>query len=482
MRTVIVFFLSLNLFLTPAFARLETPDQENYSGIFTPDSPVTFHEIRYLYPDHIIQRHIAELSQYLKNHYLGTPGEAPTQKNLEFFESLKSTPFIEEMEMRDPQGNSIDMNIRVRISRYQQHAIIHYELPHSNTIYVEVPPQLLNDVDMSFMDQHLMEEYGQAKPKKVVVFSDHLPSFENFLETYKKLTLDQVDRLMKSLIMSLDYNRQLTHVTEKMIQEMIQKKVFFDSIVESSTQTMDVELAAGLIQMRDKAIDYVESETHKIWNELKKTNPETPYSKAQELLLKKNKNSNFVLPDDSLARIEITTIEDEYVIRILLHGSEKVFLWLSSEMVQKNSKHFQLFLARQHMTAGTDRTDGLMGRDVVLLYFDKPPTSTENQKTLKVEERSKPTTISGKISAKSKSIFKAPQLKDQGFALFCGINQAGIMSAVNLARMAYDPTFQFNAATVAVIFVFGWGIGSVPSTYNNWVYPKVSKMEPPWKT
>ncbi|HPI39458.1 MAG TPA: hypothetical protein PLJ21_01555 [Pseudobdellovibrionaceae bacterium] len=487
MKTKLFAFFFIFLFqISTTYAKFSTEPIQQNGPVYFEDTPISLQEIRYLYPDLVIQRHIQELSAYLRTHRFGKSGTR-TDEQKRNFDLLKTTSYKEEITMRGENGANLDLKIRILVTRYDQHILVHYELPRSNTIYVEIPPELLNYVDMDFLETHLMVENEGGRPKRLVSFSDVLLSYENFPESYRKLSIEKIDRMMKTAVMSLSYNRQLQNITESMIQDMFVKKLAFDSAVAAATNDVEPEMVQVLAHLRDKSIDFLREKVILIWTELKSKNPDVTIELAEKELLRQNKINNFVLPDDSLARVEITNIQDEYVIRILLHGSERVFLWMSSELARGKSTHFSQYMARQFREAGTDRTDGVRGRDVAILYYDKLQQSeNSNQQSevsqIRVEDHPRPANYSfAGIKANFKSIVKAPELKDQGFAIFCGVTQAGIMSAVNLIKMAIEPSYQFNWLTVGVIYVFGWGIGSIPSTYNNWVYRKASNIEPKWK-
>lgn len=206
----------------------------------------------------------------------------------------------------------------------------------------------------------------------------------------------------------------------------------------------------------------------------------TQFDKARremgEAEFKKSVDSNLQKFKSEMGSVRLTLIDGEVVERVRPAQSEKVFVIVDKNKVDKVSSHLlQMYIPRQHIDGGSSRIDGQRGRDVVLVWSD-------GHKEVSVEEKPRPPRMSLQWWKEyAQATYKAPTKKDVYFGLFSASVQVAFAAGVSQAKVALDPSAGFLTAPLLMNAIFGSVIGTYSATYVNWVYRGGTKADSPTK-
>ena len=126
-----------------------------------------------------------------------------------------------------------------------------------------------------------------------------------------------------------------------------------------------------------------------------------------------------------VGKAEVNTIDGQRFIRVVHSSTELSLLYIGAAAVSKESKHLRQFVARQLFDAGKDRTDGIFGRNVVILW-------QKYNRTTHGEFRAKPSPKRFEWWRQYwYATFKAPTLKSVPFAAFMAVVQ-GVLALLVL--------------------------------------------------
>lgn len=186
-------------------------------------------------------------------------------------------------------------------------------------------------------------------------------------------------------------------------------------------------------------------------------------------------------------KAELNIIDDQPFVRVTHNRTEISFLIIEENTIVLDSPHFRQYLARQHIDAGSSRSDGQHGRDVVIISRSqrlKEVTNSQNPiiagKNLddeaiffeqeRYQKIDRPSPFSTRWwESYAQATYKPPSLATAKFGIFCGIAQGLLGLCVAGMKKLVDPALAMQLAPAYLSAVWGSVIGFYVSTYKNWI-------------
>lgn len=167
---------------------------------------------------------------------------------------------------------------------------------------------------------------------------------------------------------------------------------------------------------------------------------------------------------DGFGKAEATLIDGQRVIRLVHSASNLAIVFLDPARVAPTSKHLARFIASQHIDGGRSRTDGQKGRDLVVVWHDAHGQVREIKNFPRHERLTR-----GWWRDLRRATLQRPTAEDfwQGL-LWAFVQQFSMLYVFWLKKeLGLLPVIHVWPA----IFTFGFGLvmGTISSTYYNWV-------------
>jgi hypothetical protein len=175
------------------------------------------------------------------------------------------------------------------------------------------------------------------------------------------------------------------------------------------------------------------------------------------------------IKDSKLGTAEINMIDEQPFIRVIHKNSEITFAIFEKE-VDMESTHFKQYIARQHIDAGTGRSDGQSGRDVVTIIKDEKKKSefTMDPENYRSFKRGKTLISTLWWEDYLRATYKKPTAPTVAFGGVCGLAQGALAMCVAGLNKAIDPSAELSYTPAMLSTAWGSGIGAFISTYKNW--------------
>ncbi len=502
LKRLLAVFISLHFFLnaftTHAWARSRTRYNE--------------YEVRLSYPDQVFQSEYEKLRTHA-NQFIDQL--TPSQKTT-FISSLKNTPYhlniYKEVSSENLLSTGKEVLGRVLFVEHEGSLIRHYMLSSNDRLVISVNKQLLKDADMDFLERHLKEVYSKSTIAREVSITWN--GFIHSQDVYTKshsLAAEDVDLMAKATVMSLSYNKRVHEMNESTFDAFINGSIEAEiERVNGPNRSISPETLGLILPLYNLAIEKLEDfylteayeyvkgrsapnqmgleQTAELMHEAREA--------AQESFLKGlQETGNIEFHDIELGKVVLTTIDGELVYKIRPNGTEKIFLWAPKGLISADSTHLRQYISRQFIDAGTDRSDGERGRDVVLMWADElgqgPDIKTE--KTTKSIPKVTNSSVQFNYHQRPqawtaeyfkhywRATYKPTSASDKKLGIYCAVLQGLVMAGVNVMKVSLGYAEAINPWTIGVIMVFGGVIGANSSTYVNWKYRKGKKTDSEFK-
>lgn len=181
-------------------------------------------------------------------------------------------------------------------------------------------------------------------------------------------------------------------------------------------------------------------------------------------------------PLSSIGRAEFTTIDNKVVMRIVHRDSQAAILFINENEISRDSLHLKKYVDRQNVGAGTSRTDGKRGRDVIIIW-------TQNNEFRDVEESARPDFGTKQWLKKYRNaVVKKPEPYHWKFGLTCGAIQVAAAACVSGIAYATGVHGHFDYSPLVLNALFGTVIGVGVSTYQNWLEISYNQEVRKWKS
>lgn len=173
-------------------------------------------------------------------------------------------------------------------------------------------------------------------------------------------------------------------------------------------------------------------------------------------------DQNDFTQDDELGKSELTLVDRTPIVKVLHPESELSFLVIDANQLDPSSKHLKKLIGRQHFDSGKNRTDGKVGRDVVLIWRD-------GKEILDTIYLSKPWMFSPRWWAEyAQAVVRKPTKAHIGLGTACAIAQTGLALCVAATKQWLDPGSDFQYEPAILSAVFGMVLGINVKTYKTW--------------
>jgi hypothetical protein len=168
---------------------------------------------------------------------------------------------------------------------------------------------------------------------------------------------------------------------------------------------------------------------------------------------------------------QVSTIDGSPIFRIVTESNQKSYILYSADQFDTKGAHFVKFVARQHIWAGSTRTDKQAGRDVQTVMVDSTLSISEFEFKNPQNHKYLPRPDKNSLAFWKqywKSIAEKPTRDTAFLGVISSVPQTVIAASMSAALYSagYIPHMDFTPAILSQIW--GFGVGTYVGTFKNW--------------